>query len=57
MLHGFTKGVSVDFSYLQINDILEYNPPYVQSDFTFNSGLTLQLFLTGSNKEAISLGG
>ena len=23
---GFTKGVSVDVSYLKINDILEYNP-------------------------------
>ena len=35
---GFTKGVSVDVLYLKINDILEYNPPYMQSDFTCNSG-------------------
>ena len=27
----FYKGVSVDVSYLQINDILEDNPPYLQS--------------------------
>ena len=26
MSHGFTKGVSVDVSYIKINDILEYNP-------------------------------
>ena len=32
MLCGFTKGVSVDVSYLSINDILEYKPPYVQSE-------------------------
>ena len=31
MLRGFTKGVSVDVLYLQINDVLEYNLPYVQS--------------------------
>ena len=30
-LCGFTKGVSVDVLYLKINDVLEYNPPYVQS--------------------------
>ena len=30
-LHGFTKGVSVDVSYLKINDVLDYNPPYKQS--------------------------
>ena len=33
MLCGFTKGVSVNDSYLWINDILEYNLPYVQSGF------------------------
>ena len=32
MLNGFTKGVSVDVLYLQINDILEYNLPYMQSN-------------------------
>ena len=31
MAHGFTKGVSVDVSYLWINYILEDNLPYVQS--------------------------
>ena len=30
----FKKGESVDVSYLKINDILEYNLPYVESDFT-----------------------
>ena len=40
MSHGFIKGVSVDVSYLLINDILEYNPPYIQSDFTCNPGPT-----------------
>ena len=38
MLHCFTKGVSVDVSYLKINDVLEYNPPYMESDFTCNQG-------------------
>ena len=37
---GFIKGVSVDVSYLYINDILKYNLPYVQSNFTCNPGLT-----------------
>ena len=41
MTRGFTKGVSVDVLYLKINDILEYNLPYTQSDFTCNPGLTL----------------
>ena len=41
MLHGFTKGVSMDVSYLKINDVLEYNLPYVQSDFTCNPGATI----------------
>ena len=27
--HGFTKVVSGDVLYLQINNILEYNPPYL----------------------------
>ena len=31
MLYRFTKGVSVVVLYLLINDVLEYNPPYVQS--------------------------
>ena len=39
-LPGFTKGVSVDVLYLLINDVLEYNLPYMQSDFTCNPGLT-----------------
>ena len=39
-LCGFTKGVSVDVLYLKINDVLEYNPPYVQSDFMCNPGPT-----------------
>ena len=34
MSHGFKNWVSVDVLYLQINDVLEYNPPYMQSDFT-----------------------
>ena len=37
---GFTKRVSVDVLYLKINDVLEYNLPFVQSDFTCNLGLT-----------------
>ena len=41
MSRGFTKGVSGDVLYLQINDILEYNLPYVQSDFTYNLGPTI----------------
>ena len=28
--------VSVDVLYLKINEVLEYNPPYVQSDFAYN---------------------
>ena len=39
MLHGFTKGISVDVSYLKINDVLDYNLPFVQSNFTCNPGL------------------
>ena len=35
---GFTKGVSVDVLYLKTKDILEYNPPYLQSNFTGNLG-------------------
>ena len=35
----FKKGESVDVSYLKINDILEYNLPYVESDFICNPGL------------------
>ena len=35
MSHGFTKGVCVDALYLK-NDVLEYSPPYVQSNFTCN---------------------
>ena len=39
MTHGwFYKGGSVDVSYLSINDVLEYNPPYLKSDFTCNLG-------------------
>ena len=37
--YGFTKGVSVDVLYLKINDIVEYNPPYIQSDFMCNPTL------------------
>ena len=35
MSGGFTNGggVSVDVLYLKINDVLEYNLPYVQSNF------------------------
>ena len=40
MLCGFTKGVSVNVLYLKINDVFEYNLPFVQSDFTCNPGLT-----------------
>ena len=38
MVCCFTKRVSVDVLYLEINDNLEYNPPYVQSgsnDYTY----------------------
>ena len=41
-LHGFTKGVSVDALYLKINDVLEYNLPYEQSDFMCNPGLMIK---------------
>ena len=34
---GFTEGVSVDVLYFEINDVLEYNLPYVQSDFKLQS--------------------
>ena len=37
-LRGLTKGVSVDLSCLYKNDVLEYNSPYMQSDFTCNLG-------------------
>ena len=40
-LRGFTKGVSDD-----VNDVLVYNPPYVQSDFTCNLGLTVKMNYT-----------
>ena len=32
----------MDVFYLSINDILEYNPSYVQTDFTYNLGLTIK---------------
>ena len=32
----------MDVSYLKINDILEYNLPYMQSDFTCNPGPTIK---------------
>jgi len=38
MTHGFIKKVSVDVLYLKINDVLEYNLPYVQSNFMYNPG-------------------
>ena len=38
MTCGFTKGVSVDVLYLEINDFFELNLPYSQSDFMVNSG-------------------
>ena len=37
------RGFSV--SYLKINDVHEYNLPYVQSDFTYNLGPTLKLWI------------
>ena len=44
------RGVSVDVSYLYINDVLEYNPPYnpsyVQSEFTCNLGPTTQKMIS-----------
>ena len=43
MIRGFIKGVSVDVLYLQLNDVLEYNLPYVQSDFMCNSGLMIKI--------------
>ena len=42
MTHGFIKKVSVDVLYLKINDVLEYNLPYVQSYFTCNLGAMLE---------------
>ena len=42
---GFTKGENVDVLYLKINDVLEYNPPYVQSDFMCNPGCTFRPWL------------
>ena len=39
MMHGFTKGVSVDVSYFEYM-IFELNPPYGQSNFTVNLGPT-----------------
>ena len=47
MLRGFTKGVSVDVLYLYKHDILEYNLPYVQSDFMGNPGPTKYCTLFG----------
>ena len=41
---GFTKRVSVDVLYLKINDVLEYNLPYMQSNFTCNPGPTLSMY-------------
>ena len=38
VLLGFTKWVSMDVLYLKINDVLEYNLPYVQSNFMYNPG-------------------
>ena len=38
--YGFTKGVSVDVLYLEIEDVLEYNLLYMHSDFTCNPGPT-----------------
>ena len=40
MMCGFINRISVDVSYLLINDVLEYNLPYMQSDFTSNPGPT-----------------
>ena len=40
MLRGFTKGVSVYVSFLEINDIIGYNLPYMQTDFMRNLGPT-----------------
>ena len=36
MLRGFTMGVSVDVLCLKINEILEYNPPYLKANFMPN---------------------
>ena len=41
MMCGFINRISVDVSYLLINDVLEYNLPYMQSDFTCNPGPTI----------------
>ena len=38
---GFINGVSVDVLYLYINDVLVYNQPCVQLNFTCNPGLTI----------------
>ena len=46
MTRGFIKGVSVDVLYLKINDAVEYNLPYVQSDFMCNLGLSALLLST-----------
>ena len=41
MSHFFYKGGKCECFILVINDILEYNLPYVQSDFTCNPGPTI----------------
>ena len=40
MMQGFIKGVRVNISYLKLNVILEYHPPYMHSNFMSNPGLT-----------------
>ena len=34
----------LNVSYLKINDIHEYNPPYPQSAFTHNPGMAKNIF-------------
>ena len=41
----FYKAVSVDVLYLKINDVLEYNMPYVQSDFMSNLGQAIKMLI------------
>ena len=51
MLHGFKKGVSVDVLYLKINYILEYNLPYMQSDFMCNPGPKIKLVFSAESNQ------
>ena len=52
---GCTKGVSVDILYIEINDVLEYNPPYVQSgSIDLLDTMSLLIYLEGTSFMAYS---